>query len=82
MKDENFIKEIISKEEITLEEGCELINQYIFEKKNIYLDKIIIPNKNEIYLHIKIRAITNYSLYLKLFFISESYFKEKYENEK
>lgn len=82
MKDENFIKEIISKEEITLEEGCELINQYIFEKKNIYLDKIIIPNENEIYLHIKIRAITNYSLYLKLFFISESYFKEKYENEK
>jgi len=78
MKNENFIKEVINKEEITLEEGCELINQYIFEKKGIYLDKIIIPNENEIILHLRLGAITKYTLYLKMFFISESYFKEKY----
>ena len=78
MLNENFIKEIISKPEISLEEGCELINQYIFEKKEVYLEDIIIPNQHEIALHIKLGIFTNYTLYLKLFFISKSYFKEKY----
>ena len=79
MKNEEFIKEILVKEVITLEEGCELINQYIFEKKEVYLTNIIPPNQQEIILHIKLGIVTNFTLYNKMFFISEAFFKEKYK---
>jgi hypothetical protein len=79
MKNEKFIKEILVKEVITLEEGCELINQYIFEKKGIYLKNIIPPNENDIVFHIKMGLPTNFMLYNKMFFISEAFFKEKYK---
>jgi hypothetical protein len=79
MKNEEFIKEILVKEVITLEEGCELINQYIFDKKGVYLNNIIPPNQHEIILHIKLGIINNFALYNKMFFISEAFFKEKYK---
>ena len=82
MKDEKFIKEVINKEEISLAEGCELINQYIFEKKNTYLEKINVPTSNEIIFNYKFGVGTNFSLYNKMFFISKYYFVEKYKNEK
>jgi len=78
MQDEKFIKEVINKEDCSLEEGCELINQYIFEKKGVYLDKINIPHQNDILGHTRLGLITQFTLYIKMFFISESYFKEKY----
>jgi len=79
MKNEEFIKNILIKRKISLEEGCELINQYIFEKKEIYLEKINIPNQHDILMHINLGLVTNFTLFINMFFISESYFKEKYE---